>query len=220
MARRLPPRHAEDVTAEIAVAAARLIAEEGLDYAAAKRRAARQLLGSTDARGLLPDNEQIENELRRHLRLYRGAAHVALLTTLRRTALAWMQRLAAFDPHLVGAVLNGTATEHSAIQLHLFTDDAKAVEIFLLNEGITFEAEEGGNEAGAPLERLHFPITVRPPGQSPLHTTVVLSVHRSEAIRVAPRHRSTDTSLHPVAASGRARAAQLASLIAAESAMP
>ncbi|MCX8003870.1 MAG: UDP-N-acetylmuramate--alanine ligase [Burkholderiaceae bacterium] len=218
MARRSANRHAEDVTTEIAVAAARLIADEGLDYAAAKRRAARQLLGSADARGLLPDNERVECELRRHLRLYGGAEHLALLATLRRAALAWMQRLAAFDPHLVGAVLNGTATEHSAIQLHLFTDDAKAVEIFLLNEGIAFEAEEGGDEAGAPLERLHFPITLRPPGRAPLHTAVVLSVHHTDAIRVAPRHRSTDASLHPVAASGRARAEQVASLIAAESA--
>jgi hypothetical protein len=221
MPRRFPARLADaNTTTEIAVAAARLIADEGLDYASAKRRAARELLGAADARGLLPDNEQIEAEVRRHLRLYGGDEHAALLAALRRAALALMQRLAAFDPHLVGAVLNGTATEHSAIQLHLFTDDAKEVEIFLLNEGIAFEAEAGGDEPGAPVERLQFIIDLRPPGRQRLRTGVVLSVHRTDAIRVAPRHRSDDATLHPIAASGRARAEQVAELLAAESDRP
>jgi hypothetical protein len=221
MPRRSLPRSTDaDTTTEIAVAAARLIADEGLDYGSAKRRAARELLGAADARGLLPDNDLIETEVRRHLRLFGGSEHAALLAALRRAALTLMKRLAAFDPHLVGAVLNGTATEHSAIQLHLFTDDAKAVEIFLLNEGIAFDAEAGGDEPGAPFERLQFFVDVRGHGGAPLRTGVVLSVHGTDAIRVAPRHRSQDATLHPIAASGRARIEQVAELLAAEEARP
>ncbi|HMS04776.1 MAG TPA: hypothetical protein PKD73_03155, partial [Burkholderiaceae bacterium] len=53
---------------EIAQAAARLVAEEGLDYAAAKRRALRDLgLGPRTA---LPDNERVEDAVREYLALF------------------------------------------------------------------------------------------------------------------------------------------------------
>src|SRR2546430_1079922 len=107
-----PPRSADNqATAEIAVGAARLIADEGMDYASAKRRAARELLGeAANTRGVLPDNDLIEEEVRRHLRLFGGVEHRALLGALRRHALKLMQGLRQFEPRLVGAVLNGTAT--------------------------------------------------------------------------------------------------------------
>ena len=51
---------------ELAAAAARLIAEEGCDYSQAKRRALQAVLGAeATARGVLPDNAEIEHELRR-----------------------------------------------------------------------------------------------------------------------------------------------------------
>lgn len=203
-------------TAEIAVGAARLIADEGMDYASAKRRAARDVLGEgTHVRGVLPDNELIEEELRRHLRLFGGAEHRALLVALRRHALHLMQRLEQFEPRLVGAVLNGTATEFSDLQLQLFSDDVKDVEIFLLNEGIDFDVEEGDPDPGGPLERIQFVTQVLLAGGQRHRTGVVLALHPSVAIRVAPRRRSPDTSLHPVEASGRASAGQLEVLLGA-----
>ena len=49
---------------EIAIAAARMIAEEGTSYDAAKRKAARLLLGNSRITGeILPDNQTIENEV-------------------------------------------------------------------------------------------------------------------------------------------------------------
>ncbi len=126
----------EDLTLELAATAARLIAEDGCDYATAKRKAVQLVLGdAAGAKRRLPENELVESELRRYLRTFGGERHAALLTALRTAALALMEYLAQFNPHLVGAVLNGTATEHSALRLHLFTDSAKDVEIFLLNEG-------------------------------------------------------------------------------------
>jgi hypothetical protein len=51
-----------DLQIEIAAAAARLIAEDGLDYASAKRKAAHEVLGE-GARQTLPDNAVVELEL-------------------------------------------------------------------------------------------------------------------------------------------------------------
>lgn len=208
-------------TAEIAVGAARLIADEGLDYASAKRRAAREVLGDgANTRGLLPDNDQIQEEVRRHLRLFGGAEHQALLHALRRHALALMQRLRQFEPRLVGAILNGTATEHSDVQLHLYCDDVKDVEIFLLNEGFDFDVDEGDSEPGGPVERIRFITEVRSPAGRPHRAGVILAVHPTVALRVAPRHRSIDATLHPVEASGRASVEQLETLLAASAAQP
>lgn len=202
---------------ELAAAAARLIAEEGCDYGQAKRRAVREVLGEgADARGVLPDNAEIEHELRRHLQLFEAETHPALLAGLRHTAADLMAKLSDFSPHLVGSVLAGTATAHSDIELHLFTDSAKDVEVFLLNAGVEFDAEPGEpSERPPPLERLSF--LAPAPLADGTRIGVRLHVYARDAIRVAPRHRavsSAEFELHPVAASGRASLAALRRLIA------
>ena len=55
----------EDITFEIAAVAARLVAEEGLEYAAAKRQAVKQL--GLPARTALPDNATLESAVREHI---------------------------------------------------------------------------------------------------------------------------------------------------------
>ena len=137
------PTDAELLRAEIAAAAARMIAEDGADYATAKRKAARLVLGNQKVRGdVLPDNAQVEEEVRQYQALFFGAEHAQHLLHLRRLALALMERLAEFSPFLTGAVMNGTATEHSDIHLQLFADSAKDVAVFLLNAGIDYEVSE------------------------------------------------------------------------------
>jgi hypothetical protein len=213
------PASPDHLRTELAVAAARLIAEEGCDYGQAKRRAVRELLGEgPDARGILPDNTEIERELRRHLRLFAAETHPRLITALRRTAVNLMERLAEFRPHLVGAVLNGTATEHSNIELHLYTDSAKDVEVFLMNTGIDFMADEGGDRAPAAQERLSFVTPLDGPNQGRDRPRVGVQLHvfETDAIRVAPRYRTQlddEFDLHPVAASGRASLASLRELL-------
>jgi hypothetical protein len=214
------PSRPDRLRTEVAAAAARLIVEEGCDYAQAKRRAVRELLGDgSDTRGVMPDNAEIEHELRRHLQLFAADTHPGLLADLRRTAVEIMTRLAQFNPHLVGAVLNGTATEHSDIELQLFTDSAKDVEVYLMDAGIDFDVE-GGADEGAPgaLERLSFITAPRGerarPGRQPVG--VRLHVFEQDAIRFAPRYKaipSPEFELHPVAASGRASLAALRQLI-------
>jgi hypothetical protein len=209
----MPADLQDDIQIEIAAAAARLIAEDGLDYASAKRKAAEDVLGA-GVRRTLPDNATLERELRRYLATF-DADHRPRLAALRALALELMQRLARFDPHLVGAVLNGSATAHSNIHLHLFTDSAKDVEMFLLDAGVDFDVEDAGrrkSEPGAPYEELHFLV----PGHSAglgARVGVVLSVHDTDAIRIAPRHRSIDPDLDPIEAAGRANAKSLRELI-------
>src|SRR5476649_2136446 len=74
-----PFDEAQLLRAEIAAAAARLIAQDGADYLSAKRKAARQVLGEAQANEqLLPDNAQIENEVRLYHTLFKADTHLQL----------------------------------------------------------------------------------------------------------------------------------------------
>ena len=137
------------VREEIAIAAARMIAEDGLDYATAKRKAARQVVGESRVAGeWLPDNDQIEEEIREYQSLFQGDSQPALLRRLRRIALDWMERLAPFNPYLTGAVLGGTAGEHSDVHLQVFCDNPKEVAIYFLNANIQYDVSETRHFAG------------------------------------------------------------------------
>ncbi len=139
------PRPSANARASIASAAARLMAEDGItDYHLAKRKAARQL-GLTE-HVAFPDNAEVEAELRAYRSLYQGDDHAEMLAAMRHTALELLDLLADFRPYLTGSVLDGTAGEHSHIDILLFADSAKEVEIFLLNRGIEFEHVEARNE--------------------------------------------------------------------------
>jgi hypothetical protein len=127
--------------ARIAAAAARMMAEDGVDdFALAKRKAARQL-GATDTHAL-PANEEVEAELRAYQSLYQGDEQRARVRALREVALAAMQSLTAFRPYLSGPVLKGTAGRYADVDLQLFTDDHKAVELYLLNRNMPYEVSE------------------------------------------------------------------------------
>jgi hypothetical protein len=146
--------------AEIAAAAARLIAEDGADYGTAKRKAARQVLGDTQPPpNLLPDNVQIEAEVRVYQALFHADTQPARLFRLRTLAIEIMDGLAAFNPFLTGAVLNGTAGPHDDIRLQLFADSAKEVEIFLLNRNLQIDISESPHFKGPrhpPVETVSF----------------------------------------------------------------
>lgn len=128
---------------EIAISAARMIAEDGTDYATAKRKAARQILGETRVAGdWMPDNETIEAEVREYQALFQGESQPRILRLLRRLAVLAMEALEPFRPYLAGAVLNGTASQHSDIHLQVFCDSPKDVAVYLLNAGIDFDTCE------------------------------------------------------------------------------
>lgn len=208
-----------DLRTELAATAARLIAEEGCEYGQAKRRAMHEILGENgDRRTTMPDNSEVEHELRRYLKLFGGESHRALLAGLRSVAAGAMQTLQEFDPHLIGAVLNGTATEHSDIHLQLFVDSAKDVELRLMNLGIEFDVQSGDSvERPAALERLSFVRPAEPDtGLRPMPIGVRLHIYSRNAIRTAARHRrnvATEDDMHPIEAAGRANLAAVQRLI-------
>jgi hypothetical protein len=150
----------QQVRARIAATAARMIAQDGADYGTAKAKAARQVLGvDRPSPNYLPDNLQVEDEVRRYQALFQGPSQSARLKHLRGIALDAMGALADFRPYLTGAVLNGTAGEHDDIHLQLFADSAKEVEIWLLNRNVNIEISETPHFKGGrhdPVETVSF----------------------------------------------------------------
>jgi hypothetical protein len=168
------------IRSQVAQLAAQLIHEHGIqDYALAKRKAAKQL-GIADAHHL-PSNPEITQALQSHLELFHGDSHPTLLAELTALAIHTMQMLQAFNPYVTGAVLNGTATEHSDIQIELFTDNEKEVELFLLNNHIQFKQDQRqikykGNNKQIPC----FVLTTDT-------CDIYVSIHSPSQIRNTPR---------------------------------
>ncbi|MFI4968567.1 MAG: hypothetical protein ACHP7D_00015 [Lysobacterales bacterium] len=131
----------QETRRRIAVEAARLISESGLrDYGHAKRKAAERL-GIFDDTGL-PANRDIEEALREHQRLFRGDAQAHTLRRLRKAARDAMRFFSSHEPRLVGAVLEGTADEHSAVCLHLYSDRPHEVIALLQEHGIPYDEQD------------------------------------------------------------------------------
>ena len=140
MPKRPNPR-AEMLRQAVAEEAARIMREQGVDdFLLAKRKAADRL-GVTDA-SILPRNTEIEAARVAHQRLFAADRHEADLATLRRAALEAMRLMADFEPRLVGPVLAGTASPHSEINLHLFSETPEAVSLRLEERGVPHEVVE------------------------------------------------------------------------------
>jgi hypothetical protein len=140
MSRRPNPR-ADLLRQAVADEAARIMNEQGVDdFLLAKRKAAERL-GVTDS-SILPRNTEIEAALMAHHRLFAQDRHAADLSDLRRSALAAMRLMQDFQPRLVGPVLNGSASAHSEINLHLFSETPEAVSLRLDERGVPHEVLE------------------------------------------------------------------------------
>jgi hypothetical protein len=134
MSRRARATVSLELLEQVADEAARLMAEHGVgDFALAKRKAAERL--GVSARGVLPSNAQIQERIMARQRLFEPNEHAALLSRLRRIAADVMQTLEEFRPRLVGAVLDGSATISTAIELHVFSDAPELVAAALESTG-------------------------------------------------------------------------------------
>lgn len=196
MPRRKPsPPGSTHLRQSIASAAARLMAEDGIgDYGLAKRKAARSL-GATDSESL-PSNEEVEAELRAYQSLFQGEEQAERLHELRQAALEAMAFLQDFRPYLTGAVLDGTAGRYAEIELELYADSAKDVEIFLLSRNISYEHADNRQQGpDAPEVRLRVRWK---------DATLLLSVHPLQTER---RQRKDGRT-------GRAKASAVAALLA------
>jgi hypothetical protein len=187
----------------IAYIAARMMAEDGIaDYATAKQKAARQA-GLGDA-NLLPDNHEIEEALREYQGLYQKDEQPAHLRRLREVAVKVMREFDDFRPALVGSVLSGTAGQHSDVNLQLFTDDSKALTIFLLNHRYRFAEGSRRVSRGGRLDEVpQISLEVE-------DVRVTMTVLDRDDERCGPRTRSEDDA--PL----RARLADVEALLARE----
>lgn len=170
----------DSTAAEIAAVAARLVAEEGQDYAAAKRAAVRQL--GLPARTALPDNETVEAAVREHIAVFCADTQPAELRALRELALLWMDRLNAFRPHLGGAVWHGTATRHNDLHMHLFCDDPKETEFALIDHRVDYHPGSATGWRGEEVPALTVRTRCEPLGQWVL---MHLLVHDLDGLRGA-----------------------------------
>ena len=200
-------RRDNNLRRHIAYLAARLMAVDGIaDYATAKQKAARQA-GLADAQ-LLPDNSEIEEALREYQGLFQGEDQPEHLRYLREVAVKVMREFEEFRPVLVGSVLNGTAGQHSDVNLQLFTDDAKALTMFLVNKRCRFEegtksVRRGGRMEDVPQITLDID-----------EATVTITVLEPGDERSAPRARPENEPPQ------RARLAEVEALLASSASSP
>ena len=154
----------QNLSLEIASAAAALVVEEGLEYGPAKRRAVKQM--ALPARTELPGNDVLEDAVREYIGLFCGDTQPAELAALRELALVWMQRMAAFRPYLAGAVWQGTATRLSDIYIQLFCDDSKSAEISLIEHQVDYEPRTLTGFTGGSVEALSLSSLCTPLGEN------------------------------------------------------
>ena len=143
--RRRPTGMQNNGTAHIAVVAARLMAEDGLDdVELAKRKAAHQL-NLPEWIGL-PTSQAVYDALRTHQAIFHDVEQRERIVAMRTEALFWMDLLAEFHPYLTGSVLEGTAGRFAMIDILLYPDSDKDVELFLLNRDIAYEFIQPRND--------------------------------------------------------------------------
>jgi hypothetical protein len=162
----------EQVRTRLVHETARLIVEQAQPDHRRAARKAMQRLGINDE-ALLPQASELERAVRDYRHLFGDASQDRALGVRREAALEAMEFLSAFEPRLVGAVLDGSADQHSPVQLHLFCDDPDAVTRFLLEQRIPHRTDaqrlrlRAGEAALFPLHRfiadgIDFELTVLP----------------------------------------------------------
>ena len=156
--------YSSSATQEIAQTAARMVVEEGLEWAAAKRRAVKQL--GLPARTQLPDNDALEEAVREYIEIFCADTQPQELRALRELALVWMERVQEFRPHLAGAVWRGTATRMSDIYIQLFCDDSKSAEIALINRDVQYDVTQTSGFNGEVVDALSISSLCKPLGEN------------------------------------------------------
>ena len=125
----------------IAAEAARIMSTQSLsNYRVAKQKAAERL--GVSPHTSLPSNAEVESALREYQKIYGGQHHFDHIQKKRNAALVVMRALEAFNPRLVGPILEGTADKHARVTLHVFNDPPDAVVIHLLDIGRVFRSQQ------------------------------------------------------------------------------
>jgi hypothetical protein len=178
-----------DQRSRIAYLAARLMAEDGIeDYALAKRKAARQA-GVPETREL-PTNEEVEEALRTYQQIYHHEEHRNRLRVLRKTAVRAMRELARFNPYLTGSVLNGNAGKYADVNLQLFTDNGKAVELYLIDRRIPYKSAQSRLYSGEEMRTV--PVYTLSDHGTDIELTVLSTLDLRGPLRTSPEGKSIE----------------------------
>ena len=144
-------RQSKHIRLQVAHKAAQMMAEEGIsDYAFAKRKAAK-FFGLNDG-DALPSNDEINDAIKEHQAIFFDEENEERLKVLRLEALSLMKKLSAFNPHLTGGALDGTAGRYPTLHIQLYADSMKEVEFFLLNHNITYETRDRKSRTKDPTQ--------------------------------------------------------------------
>ena len=139
MGKRSERKSDQNLRIMLAQEAVRLICYHGLeDFRAAKQKAAENL--GLHGFGALPNNLEVEAAVAERNRLFGADTHAQRLSQMRSAAARTMLELDAFAPRLVGSVLSGNVTATSAIKLHLFSDAAEEVGLYLESRNLGYSA--------------------------------------------------------------------------------
>jgi hypothetical protein len=166
---------------QLAHEAARLIAEEGIkDFQVAKQKAALRLHAPQTHN--LPRNNEIQAALNEYQRIFKADTQPQHLHRLRQISRRAMAFFESFEPRLVGAVLDGSANEHSEITLHLFCDSQEELGLCLLNQNIPFEhcSQKVNMPNGESIEVPGYRLVME-------NAPVLLLVFNRKGLRQAPR---------------------------------
>jgi hypothetical protein len=153
-------KHHHHLRREVAIQAARLLADHTCDnYQDARNKAAARM-GVKNKR-LLPDNQEIHQALVEHQQIFNLPQQRSSVEALRQSAMEAMQAFAPFYPRLVGPILDGSADGQSPIRLHIFCENPEELALYLLERNIPWQERETIIELGGkrterrPVFRFH-----------------------------------------------------------------
>ena len=131
------PTHHSNIRKQVAEEAARIMAQEYVDdFRLAKQKALHRL--GLSEHSPMPSNAEVHEALSIYQDLFAPENQAEELVEQRKAALNAMQICRDFSPHLVGAVLDGSAQHHYEIQLHLFNDDPESIAMCLIEHSIPY----------------------------------------------------------------------------------
>lgn len=156
---------------QLAYEAARIMAEQGIAEFDRARVKAAQRVGIGDRR-CWPSNEEIQEALLAHQRLFQGERREEELRHLRAQAVEAMMTLSRFAPRLVGPVLTGTGGKVIGVRLHLFADNAEDVVFALMDQGIPWQEREVTLRYAGGVRRAH-PILAFFAGETPFELVIL-----------------------------------------------
>lgn len=177
-----------------AACAATLIAGERMRWAKAMTAAEAQT-------GIRPSEALVAREIRRWCAVFDDEHHRAVLLRKRRAALSVMTALDEWHPVLTGHVLSGAATEDTAVEIAVRTDNEKEVELSLLRLHVNYEILDADTKDRRGTVRLLTECRAEP---------IILIVGPCPALMKAA---DPDEWQHPLEARGRADKTDLHKLL-------